>query len=139
MMQWFREPMLCTPIGVSVKPSAANSRTAAARSRTAITAWSTASGGKRPEKALGRLVADDAQPGNLPPRGVEEDDARRPEKREALEQRAMRLVARRHVGLQEQHAVELGAHARIGEGELFHLLARHAPVGIEVEHRRPGR
>src|SRR5258706_5657780 len=139
MMQWFCEPMLWWPRGVSVNPSAVNFAAAASRSRTAITAWSMACGGKRLEEAFRRLIAHDAQAGNLAALRVEKNDPWRAEEREALEKRAVRGVRRRDVCLQEQHAVELGTHPRVGEGELLHLLARHAPVGIEVEHRRLSR
>src|SRR5579859_400146 len=107
------------------------------RSRTAITAWSMAcGGGKRLEEAFRGLVADDAQRGNLAALRIEEDDAGWTEEREALEKRPVGVVRRRYVRLQEKHAIELGAHTRVGECELLHLLARHAPVRIEVEHRR---
>src|SRR5436190_11774956 len=135
MMQWFCEPMLWWPRGARVKPRARKAAAAASRSRTAMTAWSMC-GGKRPEEALRRLVADDAELRNLAPLRVEEDDARRSEEPEALEQRAVGCVGRRNIRLQEQHAIELGAHPRIGQGEFLHLLARHAPVGIEIEHHR---
>src|SRR5437762_7255499 len=96
-----------------------------------------ADGGKRLEEAFRGLVADYAQAGNLAALRVEEDDARRPEEREAFEERPILRVRGGDVRLQEQHAIELGAHARIGESEFLHLFARHAPVRIEVEHRRP--
>src|SRR2546423_2019409 len=137
MMQWLREPILCCPRGVSVKPSFLNSVAAASRSRTAITAWSMADCGKRLEEAFRGLVADYAQAGNLAALRVEEDDARRPEEREAFEKRPILGVRGGDLPLHEQDAIELGAHARIGENEFLHLFARHAPVRIEVEHRRP--
>src|SRR6185295_17589391 len=106
--------MLWWPRGVSVKPSAAKSRAARSRSLTAITAWSIGrDGGKRLEEALGGLVADHAQALHFAPVRVEEDDARRAEEREALEERAVLGRIGRHVDLQEQHAVERALHARV--------------------------
>src|SRR5256885_8638878 len=90
--------------------------------------------GKGLEEAFRWLVAHDAQAWNLAPLRIEEDDAGRTEKREALEKRAIGVARRRHIRLQEKHAIELGAHPGIGKRELLHFLARHAPVGIEVEH-----
>src|SRR5258706_14094771 len=98
-----------------------------------------ACGGKRLEEAFRRLIAHDAQAGNLAALRVEKNDPWWAEEREALEKRTVRGARRPEVWLQEQHAVELGTHPRVGEGELLHLLARHAPVGIEVEHRRLSR
>src|SRR5437868_4272379 len=138
MMQWFCEPMLWKPRGVSVKPSCRKPVAAASRSRTATTAWSIAKdSGKRLEKALWRLVADDAQLRHLSALRIEEDDAGRTEKREALQQFAVGRRRRGDVGLQEHHAVKRRAHACVGQGVLLHLLARDAPVGIEIEHYRP--
>src|SRR5574341_1787872 len=82
---------------------------------------------QRLQETRGVLVADHAQPADLASLRIEEDDARRAEKREALEQRLVRRAVLRHVGLQQQHAVELRAHARVAEGEGLHFLARHAP------------
>ena len=45
-------------------------------------------------------------------------------------------LLRGHVGLEQQRPGQPGLHRRIGEGEALHLLARHAPVGVEVEHDR---
>ena len=95
--------------------------------------------GKRLEEALGVLVADHPQAPDLAALRVEEDDSRRAEQREALEQRLVLRGVRGHVRLQQQHAVELRLHARLAEGEGLHLLAGDAPVGIEVEHHRLAR
>src|SRR5882762_6413687 len=104
--------MLWKPRGVKVKPSARKLAAAASRSRTAITAWSMAScSRKRLEEALRRLVADHAQARDFASVGVEKDDAWRPEQREALQQFAVRRVRRGDVSLQEQHVLELLAHA----------------------------
>src|SRR5512138_2652672 len=138
MMQWFCEPMLWKPRGVSVKPSRRKPAAAASRSRTATTAWSIAvDGGKRLQETVGTLIADDAQPGNLAPLRIEEDNARRTEQRKALEERAMHFAVRGDVGLQHAHPLQLAAHPRVREGEALHLLARHAPVGVEVQHHGP--
>src|SRR5437763_16772810 len=140
MMQWFCEPMLCTPRGVRLKPSARKSSAAAFRSRTAMTAWSMPSrSGKRLQETVGRLVADDAQSGNLASLRVEENHARRAEQREALEERAVSFARGGDIRLQQEHWLERSAHARIGERELLHLLAGDAPVRIEVEHDRAAR
>src|SRR3954471_7710035 len=137
MMQWFCEPMLCSPRAVRVKPISRKAAAAASRSRTASTAWSIAKdSGKRLEKALGRLVTDDAQLRYLPAPRIEEDDAGWTEKREALQQFAVGGGRRGDVGLQEHHALERHAHACVGQGVLLHLLARDAPVSVEVEHHR---
>src|SRR5262245_40503855 len=64
------------------------------------------------EEALGVLVADHPQARNLAALRVEEDDARRTEKREALEQRLVLLGVGGDVDLQQEHLVELRLHAR---------------------------
>jgi len=53
-----------------------------------------------------------------------------------LEQRLVLGIIGRHVRLQQACARELGLDAGVGEGEALHFLAGHAPVRIEVEHRR---
>src|SRR3954449_2427741 len=58
----------------------------------------------------------------------------RTEQSEALEQLRVLSGICRHVRLQQQHFLHALTHARIGEGEALHLFARHAPVGVEVEH-----
>src|SRR5690606_8042603 len=65
-------------------------------------------------------------------RAVKEDDPRRPEQAEALEQRLVLVVVGGDVGLEQQHLAHALRHPRVAEGEALHLLARHAPVGIEV-------
>src|SRR5437763_8523555 len=124
MMQWFCEPMLCSPRGVSVKPICRKPAAAVSRSRTATTAWSIAKdSGKRLEEALGRLIADDAQFGHLSALRIEEDDAGRTEKREALQQLAVGRRRPGDVGLQEHRPVKRRAHACVGQGVLLHLFA----------------
>src|SRR6267143_1980361 len=91
---------------------------------------------QRLEEALGVLVADHAQALDLAPLRIKEDDSRRAEKRKALEQRAVGFIVGGNVCLQKHYALERGAHARIRERVRLHLLARHAPVGVEIEHRR---
>ena len=48
----------------------------------------------------------------------------------------MRWCIRGHIHLQQQQSVQALTHCRIGEGVALHLLARHAPVGIEIQHHR---
>src|ERR1700694_3892665 len=88
--------------------------------------------GKGLEKPFRVLVTDNAEALYFPPLRVKEDDSRRTEERKALEQGAVLLAVRSHVGLQEQHRVHLRPDLRVGESELLHLLARHAPVGVEI-------
>ena len=94
---------------------------------------------ERLEELVGRLEADDAQAGDLAPGLVEEHDPRRAEEPEPLEQRLVLGGVLRDVDLQQHHLRELGLDLRIAEGKPFHLLARHAPVGVEVDHDGPAR
>src|SRR6476620_5247412 len=88
------------------------------------------------DEAAAVLVADQAGGANLLAAGVEEDRPRRAEQAEPLQQRAVIGVVRRDVGLQQQRAGELLLHRGLGEREALHLLARDAPVGVEIEHHR---
>src|SRR5258708_34046626 len=67
---------------------------------------------------------------------IKEDRGWGPEEAEPPEQRLVLSVVRRHVGSQQLHAGQLVGDARIAEGKAIHLLAGHAPVGIEVEQYR---
>src|SRR5688500_1804418 len=89
------------------------------------------------QEAPGALVPDYAQAFYFLSLRVEKDDPGRAEQREALEQCAIGFAVGGHVYLEQKHAVERGAHSRVAEGERLHLLARDAPVGIEIEHHRP--
>src|SRR5687767_9453080 len=71
---------------------------------------------------------------NLAPLRVEEDRAGRAEQAKTLEQRAVVVVVGGDVGFQQQCARHLVGHRRVAEREALHLLARDAPVGIEIEH-----
>ena len=69
------------------------------------------------------------------PRASKNSDARRPEQAEALQQRAI-LGAVGVTSACSSSSPPAALHGRVGEGEALHLLARDAPVGIEVEHHR---
>src|SRR3546814_10110823 len=49
------------------------------------------------------------------------------------------LVVGGDVGLEQDEVRQRRLHARVGEGVGLHFLARHAPVGIEVEQQRLAR
>lgn len=66
-----------------------------------------------------------------------EDDARRAEKAETLEQVLVVLAVVGPVRLEQQQAVELFTDTCVDEGEVLHLLARDAPVGIEIQRHGP--
>src|SRR5215468_335353 len=91
---------------------------------------------KTVQELIRRLEANHARARDLDSSAVEEDRARRPEQTEPLEERPVLRVVRRHVGPEQLHAGQLGGDARITEGEAVHLLARDAPIRIEVEQYR---
>src|SRR5204863_1832926 len=67
---------------------------------------------------------------------IKEDRGWWAEETKPLEQRFVVSVVRRHIGPQQLHAGQLVGDPGIVEGEAIHLLARDAPVGVEVEYRR---
>src|SRR5664279_2449407 len=91
------------------------------------------------EEAAAVLVADEARGTHLLAARVEEDRAGRAEQAEAPQELAVQVVVGGDIGLQEQRAGELLLHRQVAEGEALHLLARHAPVGVEVEQHWPAR
>src|SRR5471032_196904 len=86
------------------------------------------------QERIRRLVPDD--PHHFVALRIEEDDARRPEQPEALEQRLIVGIIRRDVSAQQVELRQARTYPRIAEREMFHLLARHAPVRVEIEHGR---
>src|SRR4051812_47287428 len=63
-----------------------------------------------------------------------ERDRRRSEDAEVLEQFPIDIVIRRDVGLEFHGVRKRALYVAHGERVVFHLLARHAPVGVEIEH-----
>src|SRR5215470_13601327 len=88
------------------------------------------------QELIRRLEADHARARHLGSSAIKEDRARRTEQAEPLEERPVLRVVRRHVGPEQLHAGQLASDARITEGEAVHLLARDAPIRIEVEQYR---
>src|SRR5687768_4854645 len=70
---------------------------------------------------------------------AEKRNRRRAEDLEASKQRLVGVVVGGHVGLQQHSPGQRSLHGGIREREAFHLLARDAPVCIEVEHHRLAR
>jgi hypothetical protein len=83
------------------------------------------------EKRFGVLKADHAHAFDLLAGAVEKDDSRRAVELETLQQRLVGVRVGSDVGLQQCPAGQFRLHARIGEGETLHFLARDAPVGIK--------
>src|SRR5687768_3091931 len=85
------------------------------------------------EEARGVLEAHEPGGDDLLAAGIEEDRAGRAEQAETPQELTIVVVVRGDVGLQQQRAGELLLHLRVGEGVALHLLAGHAPVGVEIE------
>ena len=93
------------------------------------------------QEALGVLEADHARAVDLAARASKKIVPGRAEQAgSACSSSRSSALLRGHVGLQQQRAARACAcTCRVAEGEALHLLARDAPVGIEVEHHRPAR
>src|SRR3989304_5565916 len=68
------------------------------------------------QEAVGGLEADHAQPLDFAAFAIEENDARRAEQAEALEQRSVLGAVGGDVGLQQRHLAEAGLHGPLAEG-----------------------
>ena len=80
------------------------------------------------------LVAGHAEVGLFLALFVKEQGGRRAEELEALQQGFVVCVVGGDIGLQQYSVLQFGLHGRIAESKAFHLLARHAPVGVEIQH-----
>ncbi len=73
-------------------------------------------------KLLGRHEPNDFAPVQLRPVCIEKNDRRRADYIEPPQQRAIRIVVRGHIGLQQVDRRQCILHRRVGKRIPFHLL-----------------